>query len=141
MVLLTNVKMLILRQCIDAPAEDVLAAIARATGECIGVQSSRHTSIAAAGYDVNLFTTDLSSTRIRSAMMSSTPALHARFASYMAPYRLFTPSLILLLGMGSFRPAVICKQRGSEMVLVCLLAHGPSLLLCHAVPFPGGWYV
>lgn len=44
--------------------EDVLAAVARATGECIGVQSSRLTSIAAAGYDVNLFTTDLSSTRI-----------------------------------------------------------------------------
>ena len=48
-------------------AEDMLVAIASATGEKIGIGQNRLMTIVAAGFDARHFTLDLSSTRIRSA--------------------------------------------------------------------------
>jgi len=52
-------------------AEDMLVAIASATGERIGIGQNRLTTIVAAGFDARHFTLDLSSTRIRSAFVPS----------------------------------------------------------------------
>ena len=121
LVLLMNVKMLILHQCIDAFAEDVLAAVARATGECIGVQSSRHTSIAAAGYDVNLFTTDLSSTRIRSAMMSSTTCTACQICLLHGAIQALHPLTDIVAGNRVIQTSCDLQIEG--------LRHGPGVLV------------
>jgi len=60
----------ILYKCL-VDAEDMLVAIASATGERIGIGQNRLTTIVAAGFDARHFTLDLSSTRIRSAFVPS----------------------------------------------------------------------
>lgn len=52
-------------------AEDMLVAIASATGEKVGIDHNRLKTIVAAGFDARHFTLDLSSTRIRSASVPS----------------------------------------------------------------------
>ena len=60
-------------------AEELLIAIAQASGEKVWVDKGRLTTIAAAGFDIRCFTTDITSTRIRSALLVRLRSVHAVF--------------------------------------------------------------
>ena len=65
----------ILYKCL-VDAEDMLVAIASATGEKVGIDHNRLMTIVAAGFAARHFTLDLSSSRIRSAFV---PSLYIHF--------------------------------------------------------------
>lgn len=50
-------------------AEDMLVAIASATGQKVGIDPNRLMTVVTAGFDARHFTLDLSSSRIRSAFV------------------------------------------------------------------------
>lgn len=60
-------------------AEELLIAIAQASGEKIWVNKGRLTTIAAAGFDIKHLTTDITSTRLRSALLVRSRSMHAVF--------------------------------------------------------------
>lgn len=63
-------------------AEDMLAAVAHATDTCIGIAAERLETIKMAGLPVELFTTDMSSTRIRWAVSHSRLAITTESVSH-----------------------------------------------------------